>query len=135
MYGDDANYAKADLVSANGNRVLEFLRESNNVPAGFGGSVSLPSGFPDTVEIRIVSDGEMLRAEYRQVGGEWAPFGEPAALAAIPSPKLGVYANDSNQTVDHARAGGVRLLPAEPRPAGRGGADDGRAARPGAARR
>jgi cytochrome c len=99
VYGDDANYAKADLVSAGGNRVLEFLRETDNSPAGFGGSVTLPSGFPETVEIRVTSDGEQLRAEYRPVGGEWAPFGEPAALANIPAPKIGVYANDGNQNV------------------------------------
>src|SRR5918992_1374052 len=99
VYGDDANYAKADLVSAGGNRVLEFLRETDDSPAGFGGSVTLPSGFPDTVEIRVTSDGEMLRAEYREVGGEWAPFGEPAALANIPAPTIGVYANDGNQNI------------------------------------
>ena len=99
VYGDDANYAKADLVSAGGNRVMEFLRETNNSAEGFGGSVTLPSGFPDTVEIRVTSDGEMLRSEYRPVGGEWAPFGEPAPLANIPAPKIGVYANDGNQNV------------------------------------
>jgi hypothetical protein len=103
---------KADLVSAGGNRVLEYLRENNNAPAGFGGSVTLASGFPGTVEIRIVSDGELLRAEYREVGGEWAPFGEPAALADIPNPKIGVYANDGNQTVstrEHAAFDFFRL--------------------------
>jgi hypothetical protein len=61
--------------------------------------VTLPSGFPDTVEIRVTSDGEMLRSEYRPVGGEWAPFGEPAPLANIPAPTIGVYANDGNQNV------------------------------------
>ena len=99
VYGDDANYVKGDLVSAGGNRVLEFLWETDDAPGGFGGSVTLPAGFPDTVEIRVVSDGEMLRAEYRQVGGEWAPFGNPRAVATVPNPKIGVYANDGNQNV------------------------------------
>jgi cytochrome c len=101
VYGDDANYAKADLVSANGNRVLEFLRESDNAPTGFGGSVTLPADFPDTVEIRVVSDGTQLNAFYRAVDGDWAPFGDVdmTPIAAIPSPKIGIYANDGNQTV------------------------------------
>lgn len=99
VYGDDANYVKADLVSAGGNRVLEFLFEVGDAPGGFANSVTLPSGFPGTVEIRVISDGEMLRAEYREVGGEWAPFGDPQALAGVPNPKIGIYANDGNQTV------------------------------------
>jgi hypothetical protein len=32
VYGDDTGYAKADLVSAGGNRVLEFLRETDLHP-------------------------------------------------------------------------------------------------------
>ena len=50
--------------------MLEFLFEVGDAPGGFGNSVTLPAGFPDTVEIRLVSDGAMVRAEYRQVGGE-----------------------------------------------------------------
>ena len=99
VYGDDANYIKADLVSANGNRVLEFLFENDDAPGGFANSVTLPAGFPDTVEIRVISDGESVRAEYRPVDGEWAPFGDPRPLANVPDPKIGIYANDGNQTV------------------------------------
>ena len=49
VYGDDANYVKADYVYANG-RGLEFLREANNVAAGFGGFVEdrRPSRRPST---------------------------------------------------------------------------------------
>jgi cytochrome c len=97
VYGDDANYVKADYVFANG-RGLEFLREANNVAAGFGGFVNIASR-PTTVDLRITSDGTTLRAYYRFDGGSWTPYGEPAALASVPNPKLGVYANDSNATV------------------------------------
>ena len=97
VYGDDANYVKADYVFANG-RGLEFLREANDVAAGFGGFVNI-STQPTTVEMRITSDGTTLRSYYRFAGGAWTLYGEPAALASVPNPKVGVYANDSNATV------------------------------------
>ena len=59
----------------------------------------------------------MLTASYRPVGGEWAPFGEPAPLAGVPNPKVGVYANDSNATVasrDDAVFEYFRLVPGLP---------------------
>jgi PKD repeat protein len=97
VYGDDANYVKADYVYAGG-RGLEFLREANNVAAGFGGFVNI-STQPTTVDMRITSDGTTLRSYYRFAGGAWTPYGEPAALSSVPNPKIGVYANDGNQTV------------------------------------
>ena len=66
VYGDDANYVKADYVHANG-RGLEFLREANNEAAGFGGFVGIADR-PTTVDLRIVSDGTTLRAYYRLRG-------------------------------------------------------------------
>ena len=115
VYGDDANYAKADLVSAGGNRVLEFLRETDDSPAGFGGSVTLPSGFPDTVEIRVTlrrgdAAGRVPRGRRRmgavrragRAGGRAEPQDRPLRQRRQPERQL-------------ARAGGVRLLPAEPR--------------------
>jgi cytochrome c len=97
VYGDDANYVKADYVYANG-RGLEFLRESNNTAAGFGGFVGIATQ-PTTVDMRITSDGTTLRAYYRFAGGIWTKYGEDAALASVPNPKIGIYANDSNATV------------------------------------
>ncbi len=97
VYGDDANYVKADYVYANG-RGLEFLREANDVAAGFGGFVGI-STKPTTVDMRITSDGTTLRAYYRFDGEPWTPYGEPALLASVPNPRVGVYANDSNATV------------------------------------
>ncbi|MET0684927.1 MAG: PKD domain-containing protein, partial [Solirubrobacteraceae bacterium] len=99
VYGDDANYVKADLVHAGG-RAVEFLREVNDAAAGFDGTVNLPGDFPPTIDLRVTSDGTTLRAYYRPAGdGPWSPFGEPAPLAAVPNPKVGFYANDSNATV------------------------------------
>ena len=99
VYGDDANYVKANLVFS-GNRALEFLRETNNTAAGFDGTVNIASR-PTTVDLRVVSDGTTLRAYYRFDGDPgWTPFGEPAPLAGVgANPKIGLYANDSNATV------------------------------------
>jgi cytochrome c len=116
VYGDDANYVKADLVHSGG-RVLEFLRETNNAAAGFDGAVPLDPEAPATVDVRVTSDGTTLRAYYRLEGEAWAPFGEPAPLAGVPNPKVGLYANDSNATVttrDDAVFDFFRLTPGLP---------------------
>jgi cytochrome c len=116
VYGDDANYVKADLVHAGG-RAVEFLREVADAASGFGGTVALPGDFPTTLELRVVSDGTTLTASYRPVGGQWASFGEPAPLAGVPNPKVGIYANDSNATVasrDDAVFEFFRLVPGLP---------------------
>jgi PKD repeat protein/glucose/arabinose dehydrogenase len=97
VYGDDANYVKANVVHSGG-RGLEFLREANNVAAGFGGFVNIATQ-PTTVDLRITSDGTTLRAYYRFAGGAWTQYGEPASLASVPNAKVGLYANDSNATV------------------------------------
>ena len=56
VYGDDANYVKADLVHSSG-RVLEFLREVNNVASGFGRQLRRwPVTRRRTVEVRVTSD-------------------------------------------------------------------------------
>jgi len=115
VYGDDANFVKADYVHANG-RGLEFLREANNEAAGFGGFVGIADR-PTTVDLRIVSDGTTLRAYYRFAGEAWTPYGEPAVLAAVPNPKIGIYANDSNATVttrDDAVFDYFRITPGVP---------------------
>ena len=122
VYGDDANYVKADYVYANG-RGLEFLREANDVAAGFGGFVNI-STKPTTVDMRIISDGTTLRSYYKFAGEPWTLYGEPAALSTVPNPKIGVYANDSNADGDVARRRGVRLLPHHRGAAGHDRADD-----------
>ncbi|HEU4840463.1 MAG TPA: PKD domain-containing protein, partial [Ilumatobacteraceae bacterium] len=65
---------------------------------GFGGFVNI-STQPTTVDMRITSDGTTLRSYYRFAGGPWTLYGEPAALSSVPSPKIGIYANDGNQAV------------------------------------
>ena len=98
VYGDDANYVKADYVYANG-RGLEFLREANNVAAGFGGFVNI-STQPTTVDMRIIVRRDdaagVLPVRGRARGRRTA---SRRALASVPNPKVGVYANDSNATV------------------------------------
>ena len=96
VYGNDANYVKADMVWANG-RGLEFLREANDVAAGFGGFVGLGANPPEWVQLRMWSDGTTLRAAYQPDGAaSWIPYGEPAALSTVPNARIGLYANDSN---------------------------------------
>ncbi len=99
LYSDDQNYVKADLVFA-GNRALEFLNEVNGTAGGFDNTANI-STRPTTVDLRIVSDGTNLRAYYHFDGdASWTQFGTATPLSAAgPSPKFGLYANDSNATV------------------------------------
>ncbi|MBE2320370.1 ThuA domain-containing protein [Solirubrobacter sp. CPCC 204708] len=117
VYSDDQNYVKADYVYASG-RALEFLNEVNGATGGFDNTVNINSR-PTTVNLRIVSDGTTLRAWYRFDGdANWARFGTDTPLSAAgPSPKLGIYANDSNATVttrDNAVFDYVRITAGAP---------------------
>ena len=114
VYGDDANYVKADLVHAGG-RAVEFLREVNDVAAGFGGTVELPGDFPTTIELRIVSDGTTLTGVL--------PAGRRAVGAVRRARAAGERAEPEGRRLrqrlqrhrDDARRRGVRLLPAHAR--------------------
>ena len=121
VYGDDANYVKADYVYAN-NRGLEFLREANNVAAGFGGFVNINTQ-PTTVDMRITSDGTTLRAYYRFEGGGWTPYGEPATAGERAEPEGRHLRQRQQRHGDVARRRGVRLLPDHPGAARHHGAD------------
>ena len=76
VYGDDANYVKADLRVRGQPRARVPQRESTTRPAGFDGTANI-STRPTTVDLRIVSDGTTLRAYYRFDGDAgWTQFGD-----------------------------------------------------------
>ena len=55
-------------------------------------TATLPAGFPKTVKVRVISDGETIRGEYLD-GTAWKPIGRPAKIGT--GVQVGVYAADN----------------------------------------
>jgi PKD repeat protein len=95
---DDKTFDKVVIINKGAEgRWFEHIYTENQVPRleiGTDTTPPLPAGFPAKVTIRVVSDGETIRAEY-QDGGAWKPIGRPAKIGA--NVKVGVYAADNDQ--------------------------------------
>ncbi|WP_084038056.1 ThuA domain-containing protein [Demequina sp. NBRC 110053] len=94
VYGDDDNYAKMVIQARDAsaaNRVFQFARETNgttpetNTPA-------LGAGYPDTVWVRLTSDGTTLTASYSDDGNEFTTIGTTYPMGDIVDPKIGLLA-------------------------------------------
>jgi regulation of enolase protein 1 (concanavalin A-like superfamily) len=97
MYGDDDNYAKVDLLYADGPKI-EFIRETAGTPRnGAGDSAAAPAGL-GTIYLRLISDGTNLTAAYSADGQTFTPVGQVAALAGINNSKVGVFALNGGTT-------------------------------------
>jgi cytochrome c len=103
LYGDDDNYAKVDLLHADGRKV-EFIRETAGSPRNEGadGIAAQPG---DTYYVRLISDGTNLTAAYSADGTTFVPVGRAAALAGIANPRVGMYALNGNTTAPVVGAG------------------------------
>ena len=55
-------------------------------------TATLPAGFPKTVKVRVISDGETIRGEYLD-GTAWKAIGRPAKIGS--GVQVGVYAADN----------------------------------------
>ncbi|MET0237079.1 MAG: ThuA domain-containing protein [Kibdelosporangium sp.] len=97
LYGDDDNYAKmvfeargtADAAS----RVFQFIREENGAPNEVAASntPNLGAAYPDTVHVRLASDGTNVTASYSPDGLSWTQMPETGKLlAGIPNPRIGL---------------------------------------------
>ncbi|GAA5116469.1 hypothetical protein GCM10023339_25180 [Alloalcanivorax gelatiniphagus] len=91
VYSDDENWASVHLISAGGNRDVEFIYEAqgsarNNAEDKLGGVLA---GFPSTYYVRLTSDGTDLRASYSTDGETFSPVGRPAPMSTLTSPKIG----------------------------------------------
>ena len=91
VYSDDENWASVHLISAGGNRDVEFIYEAqgaarNNAEDKLGG---VPADFPTTYYVRLTSDGTDLRASYSTDGETFTPVGRPAPMSTLTSPKIG----------------------------------------------
>jgi cytochrome c len=91
VYSDDENWASVHMISAGGNRDIEFIHEANAQPRNeaedkLGG---IPAEFPSTYYVRLVSDGTDLRASYSTDGETFLPVGRPGSLSTFTDPRIG----------------------------------------------
>ncbi|MBO0847725.1 MAG: DUF1349 domain-containing protein, partial [Nocardioides sp.] len=98
LYGDDDNYAKM-VFEARGTgdanaRIFQFIREENGNPNEVAASntANLGAAYPDTVYVRLMSDGTNLTAAYSSDGVNFTQMPETKALAGITNPRIGLIA-------------------------------------------
>ncbi len=91
VYGDDANWAKLDLLFAETRRV-EFVRQTAGTPRNEPADSAAAPDRADTVFLRLTSDGTDLTAAMSADGQTFTPVGRAASLAGINDPKIGLFA-------------------------------------------
>ncbi|MEV4373957.1 ThuA domain-containing protein, partial [Nonomuraea sp. NPDC049637] len=98
LYGDDDNYAKIVLegrgTSDRAGRIFQYIREENGAPNEVNASntANLGDAFPDTVYVRLVTDGTNLNASYSADGVTFTAMPETKKLAGITNPRIGLLA-------------------------------------------
>ncbi|MFE7393413.1 ThuA domain-containing protein [Streptomyces sp. NPDC057582] len=96
LYGDDDNYAKMVLqargTNDHANRVFQFIREEDGKPneVAQSNTAALGDAYPDTVYVRLVSDGTNLTASYSADGITFTAMPQTKPLAGIQNPKIGL---------------------------------------------
>ena len=106
VYGSDQDFAKLSFIKVPDGRNLEFILQQDGTPVDGGAADRTPlldANFPNTVWLRIKSDGTFLTASYSSNGTDFIPFGRARPLAAIPDPKVGVAAFNGDGDGDDAR--------------------------------
>ncbi|MBP2325019.1 PKD repeat protein/glucose/arabinose dehydrogenase [Kibdelosporangium banguiense] len=120
LYGDDDNYAKMVLEgrgTADANaRIFQYIREENGAPNEVTASntPNLGAAYPDTVYVRLASDGTRLTASYSADGLSWTQMPETGKLiAGINNPRIGLMSLSStgNRPVVEAAFDWFQMVP------------------------
>jgi beta-xylosidase len=103
---DASNHSKIVLVRKdNGQRWIEFLRTTNGA-TDFSGTWNTGfQDFPETVHLRLVSNGETLSGYWSPDGETWTKVGDSRSIAGIETPKVGPMAlggENDNPPIDVA---------------------------------
>jgi cytochrome c len=120
VYADDDNFVKLSFIKVPGGRNLEFILQDEGNPID-GGAVDrtpmLDANFPNTVWLRVRSDGDFLTASYSANGTDFTPFGRARALSALgPEPNVGVAAFNGNGSGNEAAFDFFHLEPVDVEP-------------------
>ena len=126
VYSDDDNWASVHMISAGGQRDMEFIYESNGNPRneGLDKLGGIPADSPTTYWVRITSDGQQLTASYSFDGVTFSPVGRAASLSTFTNPRIGPFAlSDAAPSVPKAFFDWVRFNPDTGGGGGGGGGD------------
>ncbi|MGW9631169.1 ThuA domain-containing protein [Agromyces sp. NPDC055520] len=90
VHQNDDEYNKLAFVRhQNGTRMVEFQSETAGARTTPSAPV-LPSGFPTTIQLKLVSDGTVLTGAYSADGEVWSTLG--GQLQLKPNAKIGIMA-------------------------------------------
>ena len=82
----------------NAGRKFEFYKELNNGPTNLFTTGNVPTEFPTTFQMRLISDGTSIRAQYSADGQQWTSMGNAQTnLNGFANPRIGMYATSTNQ--------------------------------------
>ncbi|MDA0182253.1 DUF1080 domain-containing protein [Solirubrobacter phytolaccae] len=99
VYKDDRTFSKVVVINKGSQgRWFEHIYTNDQQPRleiGVDTTPALGDSFPADVYIRVISDGETIRAQYSGDGTTWSPIGRPAKIGA--GVKVGMYAADNAQ--------------------------------------
>nr|WP_265736703.1 PQQ-dependent sugar dehydrogenase [Peterkaempfera griseoplana] len=106
LYGDDDNYAKlvyegrATNGPDAGQNIFQFIREENGDPHEVSASNTgaLGAAYPQTVYLRITSDGSNITAAYSADGSTFTTMPETKPIAGIGNPRIGLVSLAGNGT-------------------------------------
>ncbi|WP_166354344.1 ThuA domain-containing protein [Phytoactinopolyspora limicola] len=80
LHADDDNYVRVSYTASSAtNRFLEFQSETNGSRTWHANNVAVP-GDPDTVHLRLASDGSELTAAYSVDGEDWTDLDGAAVV-------------------------------------------------------
>lgn len=96
IYDDDENFTKMAYFPSYGSNPdgrFEYLYHENG-EIRYQGGVDNPAvvNAPDTIEIRLTSDGQNVAAAYSRDGSSWINVGRPAPVSNYEAPQLGFFA-------------------------------------------
>lgn len=99
VYKDDRTFSKVVVINKGSQgRWFEHIYTADQQPRleiGVDTTPALGDSFPADVFIRVVSDGETIRAQYSGDGLAWSPIGRAAKIGS--GVKVGMYAADNAQ--------------------------------------
>jgi len=92
IWKDDDNYTKLAWTSNNSNEFMEFQTEQNGQRQWHGSNINSPGNWPDTMYLRLTSDGTTLRGYFSPDGENWTEMNGTRAVWWDDSAYIGLNA-------------------------------------------
>jgi len=105
VYGNDQNFAKLSFIKVPDGQNIEFIQQKDGSPVDGGAqdrTALLGADVPNTLFLRITSDGTNLRASWSADGETFTSFGRARSLGDIPNPHVGMAAFNGNGSGNEA---------------------------------